>query len=498
MKRYIKAEKFMRCNPLMIFENTSKYFMFLLLPLLRALFTVSGGLSAWVQGAWFDLIIIGLIISLGLYQWYCMKFSFKQHGIYAVKGIFLRQKKYIPYEKISAIFIQKPWFYAPIKMVRVHIDTDAGGHRNFDFYILVKKKSLDEIISKLETVNVISSYDAKAKKTIVPRNLYIAIFSFVTSDSLTGVLYVITAVSQFGNIFSEDIEYMLVSNFTDIASQYTFGLPVIVAVISYAILTFWLIAFITNIIGHLKFEVKRNKNYFHIKYGLLTKNENIVENSHINFLLIRQTLLTKIMGYFSVLIDCTGYGKSKNQISVLLPAGEAEEIESNLKFLFGELPIVKRQVTPKRNNFFRFVSYPSALVLLILAVCLVLLHFMAEHATLIIFAGIAVLVPAVWWLIVKFYSFFFTGIGTRDNIVTLYYTKGFGIYTSCIYLDRIVDIRYIQTPIQQLTEGCDINIYTYSERVKKQTVASLNVSEAKKFFKYLRENKNIEISEEGI
>ena len=57
--------EYQRAHPIQMIQSTAKYFFLLLLPVLRGLLFSGGDLTVWMDGAWFDLLIILIMVTLG-------------------------------------------------------------------------------------------------------------------------------------------------------------------------------------------------------------------------------------------------------------------------------------------------------------------------------------------------------------------------------------------------------------------------------------------------
>jgi putative membrane protein len=466
--------KKIRSHPINILENTSKYLILLLFPVIRALFTTPDGFTAWLSGAWFDLLIIGLILALGIYQWYSFTFSIDSAGIYMEKGILLKQSRNLPFQNMTAISVERPWYFLPFRAVRVKADTDGGSPRKSDFSITVTTTLSDELlwISKASF-----SSEPNITRIYIPRNLYIVFFSFLTSNSITGVFYLFATLSQTGKILGKEFSEKLMNTFTDLAIVLNFGLPPFFAVIAYIILGCWGISFLLNMERHLRFSTSRLGGTLDIKCGLFSRHHYSITVKRINFLLIRQSLLSKLFGFMSVFIHCTGYGKEKNELSVLFPAGMNHDIQSNLNLILPDIPFAKKQIKSKLLYLSRFLFPPGCLILTVLALGLFAIYEFPDFRGLFTFLLIIAEIPCIWWLFVKIFSFFFTGIGVSDDVVTLYYTYGYQILSCSIPKHKISKIEISQSLFQLTTQCCDVLFYTYAEKRKRHRVPSLNLPE---------------------
>lgn len=102
------------------------------------------------------------------------------------------------------------------------------------------------------------------KKVYHPQWFYVAILSLITSNTLTGVLFASTFISQCGNLLGKEFEDLLVTKLTDLVRMLAFGLPPAAAVVGYVLLFGWLISFLMTIVRHIKFNVVRQGNNLEI------------------------------------------------------------------------------------------------------------------------------------------------------------------------------------------------------------------------------------------
>lgn len=474
MKKY-------RSHPINILENTSKFLILLLIPILRTLIVVlisfGEGFVTWFKGAWLDLAIVLLIIALSIYNWYLYQFSFDDTGIYINKGILLTNTKFIPIKNICSLSIQKPWYYKPFKIIRLTADTDGGTFTSSDFHITVKETYA---INLSNAIKKRLYSDTKIKKYYIPHSFYLAVFSFLTSNSITGALYLSASISQIGNFFGKDIQNKLFMGFQKLSNILAFGFPPIAVIIAYIILGTWVVSFLTNLLHNLRFCVLRKGKYLEISSSFLSSYFSLIAIDRINSVITRQSLLTKIFRLSSILIDCTGYGKRRGEIEVLFPCGINTDLKSNLQVLLPEIEFIKKQTKPKFINLSRFLIPPITLILSIVGLFLVALHYLPDFKKTIWLLFIISIIPCLWWLLIKIYSFFFSGIGANDKIFTIYYTFGYQILSVSIPRDKISKIEFSQTMFQLSTKCCDVTFHTCGEGMKKYKVLNLNLPEVKK------------------
>ncbi len=469
-----------------IVEHTSKYLILLVLPAVRALFIGNIGLYAWLQGAWFDILTIMAILLFGFLAWYKYAYRLTDDGIFIKQGIILPKHRYISYKKLSVISVERPFYLLPFKAVRLNADTDGGTHKVSDFSITVYKSQVSDIIKRASAPFINCS---EIKRVYLPKNFYIAVLSFVASNSLTGVIFTSTFISGTGRILGSEFENRVVEQITSVASFIAVGVPPIAAIIGFIILGGWAVSFLTNLIRHLKFSVTRQSCNLFIQSGLVTRREYYITVERINLIELRQTLTTKMFGLYTAFIHSNGYGKRKDELSVLMPSGEGGDLVQNLKLLLPEIPICKSELKPRLKYLSRFLVPPFWCVVIVSFLWVVCYRLFPEFGDSILYIGFMAELPCLWYLFVKIISYFHTGVGESETAYTLCYTYGYRIKTVAVPKKRVVKFVVRRSLFQVMSGCCTLVFYTYSEGTKRHIVANLNFEEAKRFMsatKYYR------------
>lgn len=470
---------FKRPHPINILESTTKYFFLLLLPLVRGFLTFRGGFYAWLSGAWFDLLILTAILMMGFLRWICTRYYFDKQGIYINHCFIINYRCYLPFDRLSMVYAEYPFYFRPFGAVRIKADTDGGYLHTTDFSVTLSRK---EAARLFEASQAIVRSEENIKKIYHPQWFYVALLSLITSNTLTGVLFASTFVSQSGNLLGKEFEEMLMGRLTDLARALAFGLPPAAALTAYVILGGWLISFLMNIIRHIKFNVIRQGKNLEIKTGVITTRYYSIQTTKINLIEIRQSLTTKLLGFFTVFIHCSGYGKQKNELSVLIPAADKYEARRNLNILLPEIPLVKKKYKPKLRTLSRFLIPPVTIMICVFLVFRLLYLFFPSLRLLFFFMGIMGEIPSVWWLFVKIASFFHTGIGKENGVYTLYYTYAYAFFTTSIPEHKISQVYCRQSLFQKMADCCDVIIFSYSEGKKRLVVPNIHVKEVNQIF----------------
>ncbi|MEG1027355.1 MAG: hypothetical protein RSE07_01580, partial [Oscillospiraceae bacterium] len=342
-------------SPINILENTTRFLVLLVFPVLRALFFSHFDFKVWIKGAWFDIITICLILLMGFIEWFKYVYCLTEDGINIRKGIFIIRKRFIPYKNLSMVSIIKPYYLIPFSAARVTADTNGGFSNISDFEITVNKRELEQF---RQSVKCNFSNGNEIKRIYKPQSLHIAVLSLVVSNSIAGVLLMSTFISGLGNVLGTEVRQLLMGTLTDLATKLIVGIPPTAAIIAMFILVGWVVSFLITMISHLRFIVQRQGGNIEIHSGVFTLREYFITVKRINLIEIKQSFLTKLFSLSAVFIHCTGYGKAKDELSVLIPAGIKKQVDSTLKLLLPEIPMCKPTIKPKLKYLSRFLIPP--------------------------------------------------------------------------------------------------------------------------------------------
>lgn len=471
------SSKSYRSSPISIFQYTGKSLLLLIFPLLRLLFVSKFDLRAWLNGSWFDFIIIMLILGYGAVVWWRYTYNINIDGFRIKKGIFIVQNRFIPYEKLSIVVVEKPFYFIPLKLVKLRIDTDGGNNSKADFSIIIPIKQLDTIVEMLTNTG------NKINFVYRPKNIYITILSLMVSNSLGGVLFLYTFLSGISTVFGNDTRELVLDQLTDMTYKVTTGIPPVAGTLGSFVVIGWLISFAINLLNNLKFQVKRQNDKLIISSGILTSRDYYLTVKRINYVEYRQNLFTKIFNFYSVFLHCNGYGKTKNELSVVLPAGNKEHIDSTFPLLLPEIHVSELKIKPNKKHFKRFLVPPLYYLTLVIILFLVTNKFIDSFFVETVYFILSMsIIPCLLYMVVKIISFYHTGVSLNNNVYTFSYSYAFRFKTVTIPKERVMKVTIKQSLLQVRSGCCDVVVLSLSEGKVSHIIPNLSLNQIKNFF----------------
>src|SRR5699024_10626269 len=113
----------------------------------------------------------------------------------------------------------------------------------------------------------------------------------------------------------------------------------------------------------------------------------------------------------SVHIHCAGYGKSKQELAVLVPVTSSREVFDSMKFLLPAVPIARSDIKPVFKAHRRFILIPFILASVVPLISFTIYTVIPSWSVFIKFLTIIVEIPLIWLFIVKNIAYFTTSIG---------------------------------------------------------------------------------------
>lgn len=464
-----------RTHPVFIFEGVKKLGLVFLLVLLRGFLTaLDKGVSTWLEGAWTDVAVMLVIFTLATLRWWSVQYCFDGKSIAIKKGILFSVEKRIPIEKICSVTLEQPLLYRPFNATRICFYTLAGTNRRADISLLLPDKTAHKIADTLST--------GKEEK-ITPNPSYVVLLSAFLSDSFAGAGIAAVFVTRVGTVIGEELQKRLVGAIDSLLHLIPSGLPPIAKTVAVIILLGWTVGFLSNLIRHYDLTLIRTETALTVKGGALTNRSTAVKLYSISFVNIKQGLFTKLLGIYTVFLNCTATGREKGDTAVLTDTGGLATIPKNLQELMLDYSLSKPALRPNKGSFLRFVADPLWALLPIALTAVLAIIFTDLSAKSVLSLATFTSIPAVWWLLVRLVDLFTSGIGETGDTLTLRYSSYLKLNTVLIKRDKIVAVKIRQSLFQRMGKRCDVFVYTKGKTAYRHRVKNLDVAQARKLLR---------------
>lgn len=470
-----------RQHPIKIIGYTTRTFWLLLIPLARSLVAVRFDVATWLAGWWLDMLVLGVMFLYAFFRWFFVTFEIQTDEIRANTGFFGLFKVRIPYSGVCTVSCSQGPFYRAFGAYNVYIDTNSGTQLKSDLTLTVSGFHIVKLkkFSKSET-------SRKPVFSYSPRKRDMVAFSLLFSSTLSGVILFATLIIQSSRIVGRELEERFFNTVNSYAKTFAVRLPYYVVVVALVVFLGWLYSFLINMFRHFNFNVTRTDNNLIITSGAVTRRFHMLSLDRINYIDIQQSLLMKIFKICSVHIHCTGYGKSRREIAVLIPVTTLSVVEKTMGLLLPEIDKAEISLKPRVKNIMRYLWPPIWLCAGIPAVAAVVAYFVNGWSDIIRFVAIMLEIPSFWLLIVKAASIFTTGVGVDNDYATFSYCSFYKFHRVIVKTRNISEISIYQTPMQYLARNASFKINTHGESNTYHIIKNFPLVSAQRFFLNLK------------
>ncbi|MDF2855209.1 MAG: hypothetical protein K0Q87_1060 [Neobacillus sp.] len=306
-----------RLHPIFIVINIGKRIKDLLFTFIALFFIGNKGNGGWIFLLGAAAIAMIVIIIMSVLSWLRYTYRLEQEELRIEYGVFIRKKRYIPFERIQSLDISEGLLQRMFGLVKLQIETAGGSGAD-------EAEAVLAAISK-EEARVIQEYVAAAKQStsrVVSDNLETApdsqtVYKITPSQlivlSLTsgGVGVVISAVLAFFSQMDELIPYEKI--FRGIETWIVSNTIIIIAVMIFlGLLLAWIIALIGTMLKYANFTVTKTEHDLVISQGLLERRQITIPLKRIQAIRINENIVRQLLGVGTVFVESAG-GSAKNQ-----------------------------------------------------------------------------------------------------------------------------------------------------------------------------------------
>ena len=483
-----------REHPLRIIKYSMKIIWLLIFPFLRGLWEVfkawnkeqiqgfhisSEAVLNWLHGAWFDLLILVMILGYGFCIWFFRKFAVKDGQLYVQDSFIFTRKRIMPVKNLSALTIEHALFLRPFKAAWLCADTASGVLASTDIKLLIRKKDEYLFLSALPRLRQGKRHHYERKVKLWK----ILLFSVIFSSSFSGALYLALFWFQGGRIVRDIVnELQLTERLNTVSKEvadHLAGIPPIAVTIGIVILSTWLFSMINNLIRYGGFRLESDKKQMFVKSGLMTTRYFYLQNHKINFLDIRQNLLTKFFKVYSLAVNCPGYGNQRGSLPICLPILTQNELIATMPLIFPGSRFLKNQLRPPGSSWWGYVCWPVIGIAAVWPTGEIIERLFPAFQEITNLMQITIVIPVLWKLIIQIASLKTSGVAISKNRICLRYCRGFAFHTIVADTDSIVKVRIQQHIWQRKSNKCHLCIYFRAETPHKCILYGLNYTETR-------------------
>lgn len=464
-----------REHPAALPGNLAPFLLVLILPLLRGAqyITIPDGFPHWLRGIWIDFtVLFGLLFVLAG-SWWRRTYDLTHSRLRLRRGFLLHTTTLIPLPLVTTLTVERSPLLRLLGAARVAADTDAGNHRMADVRLLVGRRQARLFLP--------DSHDGTYYRAANGRLWLLALLS---SDSFGGVLLLSTVFRQSGVLVGEGIQQTVLDNLEQAADALVL-IPRTAALLALIVLFGWLTGTARHLLRHLPFSVCRRADTLTVYTGRLTQRVHCCAVGAIHYADRRQTLTAYLLRLHSLYISCTGYGKDKNTLAVLVPPCRLTRCYREWRQLLPELHPGRITLRPAKGALMRYLRFPLILLAALPLSGWLIGRQFPQFRELALYLSLMAVLPCLWMLAVRFIDCRTAGLGYRKGQYQLHYSRRLTLHRVTLPETEVAAVHLRRSPRQQRENTCDLLLYSCHEFRHPHRVRHLNLDDVQQLTKFL-------------
>ena len=343
-----------RLHPVASIVTTGKRIRNLILPMI--FLNISGGRDSKTS------LLISLILSFiavlitlitGILSWLRYTYRFEEDELRIEYGVFLRKKRYIPFERIQSINVTEGLLQRLFGLAKVDIETAGSGDEAEAVLSAIPKREVTQIQAH---VNAAKQDALKTTAEIKPMfKLTTKKVLLLSLTSSGGIGVVISAVFAIFPQLDDIIPYK--KEFGGVETWAVHNIMLITFIVFLGFFLLWIISLMITMLKYAGFTVVQTETDFVISQGLLEKKQMTIPLNRIQAIRISENLIRQMLGLGTVYLESAG-GSSVNIEGanvMLLPIVKVNDIPAIIGPYLPEYEITEDFKPLPRRAMWRYI-----------------------------------------------------------------------------------------------------------------------------------------------
>lgn len=410
-------------------------------------------------GHWTDFVpyivgflVLAFILGSGIIKWKRFVYWFEEDELRIEYGLFVKKKRYIPFERIQSLNYTESILHRPFKLVKVTIETAGSGSAKEAEAELtaITRDNAKRIETELANAKKRKTSITKAEVTLTEDQNHESVLDSavpIYKMSMKDLIILATTSGGIGVVFSGLAVFM--SQFSDIIPYkeiydefvvfLKFGFFIVAISIFMVLLFAWLISVILTTLNYYQFTIVQENDQIVLTRGLLEKKKVSIPIGRVQGIRIVENPLRQLFGYCTVIVESAGGSLEEHDKNIkLFPLVKKSEIKQPLNQLFVDFDFEPEWTSsPKRaKSFYYRIDF-----LWMIPVMVAVSYFYYPYGLLSLLLFPIVILLALW----QHHS---AAFALNRNQLSLRY-RGISKYTFFIEKKRMQSLQMKQSPFQK-------------------------------------------------
>ena len=419
------------------------------------------------------LYALALII-FSIYYYRSYMYRITHDAIEIKKGLLIKQRYSVPFDRIYTINIYKNIFSLPFGAHKLSFDTPSGSSRHYDISAYFSTELSRRTEQRIKGNNT-PMYNYKSKY------LYMLLLSAFWSNPATGLLFAAPFISRLGNVLGYEIQNTVLSTMDEFWHSLSLDISPIAATIANILVLGWAIALTLQFLRYAGFESYVIGDYITVKRGILSKSITYTRRDRLAAVTISQSLFMWLLGLCSSGVFMIGSGKLKGDRGLIIAAEKKEKINSRVKEFAALNDDDSNSLRPGSNTIYSYICLPLWIIIVITALLITADSFSVINEffrVLMVFA----LIPLIWWTLFRLFARSRSFAAVNDDCVIMCSYDRLTLKKYIIPKDKVQFVSISQSIFQKRKNTCSVRVYMFFEKRACHTVKHIDVDRAREMF----------------
>jgi len=314
-------------------------------------------------GVWGVAALLALVG--GIIKWRTFVYWFEDGELRIKYGLFVKKKRYIPFERIQSLNYNEGIFHRIFGLVKVQVETAGSKGGKPEVELTAIRKAAADVIelemrrAKNEGVNPLHAEQEEVVEESVSTP---AIYHMSMRDLLVlattsgGIGVVLSGLAAIASQFSDIIPYETV--FHELADFVKIGAFLVALTVMFILIVAWVVSVLITLINYYDYTVRIEEDKLILTKGLLEKKRITLPLNRIQAIRIVENPLRQLTGFATVVVESAG-GNGEDGMDkkiTLFPLIKKQDCMESLEHLFPEMnwyPSFTRSPKKARPFFYR-------------------------------------------------------------------------------------------------------------------------------------------------
>ncbi len=312
-------------------------------------------------GVWGVASLLALVG--GIIKWRTFVYWFEDGELRVTYGLFVKKKRYIPFERIQSLNYNEGVFHRIFGLVKVQVETAGSKGGKPEVELTAIRKAAADVIelemrhAKNEAVQQQVQAQVEEEAVATPMIYHMSMRDLlVLATTSGGIGVVLSGLAAVASQFSDIIPYETV--FHELADFVKIGAFLVALTVMVVLIVAWIVSVVITLINYYDYTVRIEEEKLIITKGLLEKKRITLPLNRIQAIRIVENPLRQLTGFATVVVESAGgNGENGNDKKItLFPLIKKLDCMQTLEQLFPDMnwhPTLIRSPKRARPFFYR-------------------------------------------------------------------------------------------------------------------------------------------------